>query len=127
MIKVNVKFVKNCGSFGIVHREFFVGDWKDLLGTIRSGKERYGASFVLCERVEEEPVHNLSDLAGMLERAWYESEGPGDRKSRCIRSFCQMSGWKRKSGPMQDLCRRLSAEAAVDGRGYFVALLKEVM
>ena len=122
MIKVNVKFVFDAGSFGWVERKSFAGDWKQLRAFIKEAN----ASFILCERVEE-PVHNITDLAGMLERAWHESEGPGDRKSRCIRSFCQMSGWKRNSGPMKDLYRHLSAEAAVDGRSYFVALLKEVM
>lgn len=127
MINVNVKFVVNCGSFGYVVREGFCGNWKELRQFIREGLARNGADFVVCERVEAEPVHNVSDLAGMLERAWHESEGPGNRKERCIRNFCQMSGWERKAAPIKDLCRQLSAEAAVDGRGYFVSLLKEVM
>ena len=123
MINVNIKFVYDCGSYGVVERKSFSGNWKELRKTIKEAN----ASFVLFERVESEPVHNIADLAGMLERAWNESEGPGNRKSRCVRIFCQMSGWERKSGPMKDLCRQLSAEAAVDGRGYFIALLKEVL
>lgn len=126
MINVTVKFVFDCGSFGTVERKSFFGDWKELRQFIREGL-RNGADFVVCERVEAEPVHSITDLAGMLERAWHESEGPGNRKSRCVRIFCQMSGWEWKSGPMKDLCRQLSAEAAVDGRGYFTALLKEVL
>lgn len=123
-MEVNVKFVVNCGSFGTVVREGFCGNWKELRQFIREGLERNGADFVVCERVEAEPVRNIYDLAGMLERAWYESEGD---KERCVRNFCKMSGWQRKSSPVKDLYRQLSAEAAVDGRSYFVALLKEVM
>ena len=127
MIKINVKFIVNCGSFGTVVREGFCGNWKELRQFIREGLDRNEADFVVCERVEEEPVHNITDLSGMLERAWHESEGTSNRKERCIRSFCKMSGWQRKSSPVKDLYRQLSAEAAVDGKPYFLALLKEVL
>lgn len=125
-MEVNIKFVVDCGSFGYVIRESFYGNWKELRQFIREGLERNRADFVLLERVESEPIRNLADLAGLLERAWYESEG-ANRKKRCIRSFCKMSGWEQKAAPIKELFRQLSAEAAVDGRPYFIALLKEVM
>lgn len=121
MINLNLKFVYDHGYFGTVERKSFFGDWKQLRACIKAAN----ASFVLFERVD--PVHNIADLAGMLERAWHESEGHSNRKERCIRNFCQMSGWQRKAAPIKDLFNQLSAEAAVDGRGYFTALLKEVM
>lgn len=124
MINVNIKFVYDCGYFGTVERKSFFGDWKQLRACIKAAD----ASFVLLERaVKSNPVHNIHDLAGLLERAWHESEGTSNRKKRCIRSFCKMSGWEQKAAPIKELFHRLSAEAAVDGRQYFIALLKEVM
>lgn len=117
MININIKFVYNCGSFGYVERKTFFGDWKQLRACIKEAD----ASFVLFERIT---VHNLYDLAGMLEHAWHKS---GGNNERCIRLFSKMSGWNKKAAPIQYICSQLSAEAAVDGRGYFLAILKEAM
>lgn len=117
MISVNIKFVFDCGSFGTVERKYFSGNWKELRQLIKEAD----ASFVLFERIT---VHNIHDLAGMLEHAWYKS---GGNNERCVRYFCKMSGWNKKAAPMKYICSQLSAEAAVDGRGYFLALLREAM